>query len=420
MSIWDKEHETLPREELEQSQLERLQAMLNRVYRNVTFYRKLFDDANISPSDITSLDELTKIPFTTKETLRLNQPYGMFALPLREIVRLQTSSGTTGEPSIVGYTKNDIEHWTELIARILTVSGVTKDDVVQIAFDYGLFTGALGFHYGAEHIGATVIPCSRVSAQKQIDIMRYYRTTVLICTPDFALQIAGALEMSSINPAELSLRVGLFGAEPWAESTRLKIENALHITAIDNYGISEIIGPGVAVECEHKNGLHIMEDHFIPEVIDAETGEILPDGEKGELVLTTVTKEAFPLVRYRTGDLTTLTREPCRCSRTLARMSRVMERTDDMIVVQGVNVFPSDIKTIIAEIEGTEPHCRLSVSREEVPETLQIDVEISEEIPFDEVGKLVDLRKNIENCVEEIANVPVRVKLVEPRSISGT
>lgn len=420
MPIWDKEHETLPREKLDQLQLERLQAMLNRVYRNITFYRKLFDKAEINPVGITSLDELSRIPFTTKETLRENQPYGMFALPLREVVRLQTSSGTTGEPIIVGYTQNDIEHWTELIARVLTASGVTKDDVVQIAFDYGLFTGALGFHYGAEHIGATVIPCSRVSAQKQIDIMRYYRTTVLLCTPNFALQIAKALTESSINPAELSLRVGLFGAEPWTESIRQKIEETLHITALDNYGISEIIGPGVAGECEHKNGLHLMEDHFIPEVIDPDTGEVLPDGEKGELVLTTVTKEAFPLIRYRTGDMTTLTHESCQCGRTLARMSRVMERTDDMVVVQGVNVFPSDIKKIIAEIEGTEPHYRLRVSREEVPETLQIDVEISEDILFDEMGKLVDLKREIESRVEEIAGAPVRVKLAEPKSIRST
>jgi len=420
MPIWDKEHETLPREELKQLQLERLQAMLNRVYRNVNFYRNLFEEAKITPGEIMSLDELAKIPFTTKETLRANQPYGMFALPLREVVRLQTSSGTTGEPSIVGYTKNDIEHWTELIARVLTASGVTKDDVVQIAFDYGLFTGALGFHYGAEHIGATVIPCSRVSAQKQNDIMRYYRTTVLLCTPNFALQIAEALKKSSINPAELSIRIGLFGAEPWTENMRQKIEETLHITAFDNYGISEIIGPGVSVECEYKNGLHIMEDHFIPEVINPDTGKVLPDGEKGELVLTTVTKEAFPLVRYRTGDLTSLTHETCQCGRTFARMSRIMERTDDMIVIQGVNVFPSDIKKIIAQVEGTEPHCRLSVSREEVPETLQIDVEISEMIPFDEMGKLVDLRKEIENRVEDISGVPVRVKLVEPRTISSS
>jgi len=360
--IWS-EYETLPREEIEQLQLERLQAVLNRVYRNVGFYRRLFDEAGISPEEITSLDDLGRIPFTDRETLRVNQPYGMFALPLREVVRLQTTSGTTGEPIVVGYSSNDVEHWTELMARSLYAAGVSKEDVVQIAFDYGLFTGALGFHYGAERIGATVIPCSRLSPEKQVEIMRNYKTTALACTPSFALQIAETVERSGVAPAELSLRVGIFGAEPWPESVREKIEDTLHITAIDCYGLSEVIGPGVSVECERKNGLHIFEDHFIAEVIDPSTGERLPDGQMGELVLTTITKEAFPLIRYRTGDLTSLDRSPCPCGRMTVRMSRVMERTDNMVVVRGVNIFPSQIERILAEIQGEKPRFEMCSSK---------------------------------------------------------
>jgi len=417
MAIRNEKYEKMPRDELEQLQLERLQVTVNRAYRNVSFYRKFLDSANVSPEDITSLSDLSKIPFTTKEMLRENQPYGMFALPLREVVRLQTTSGTTGEPIVVGYTKRDIEHWTELIARVLTMSGVTKDDVVQISFDYGLFTGALGFHYGAEKIGATVIPCSRVSLEKQIAIMRNYRTTVLICTPTFAFQIAEKFMEQGINLAELSLRVGLFGAEPWSEEMRRKIEDTLHIIAIDNYGLSEIIGPGVSCECEQKNGLHIFEEHFIPEIINPKTGEVLPDGEKGELVLTTITKEAFPMIRYRTGDISSLEHSPCACGRTLVRMSRVMERTDDMIVIQGLNVFPSAIKKILAEIEGAEPHFRLIVDRNQIPEELEIWVEVSGDIFSDEMKGLVALKQRIQDSISESLRLPVRVKLVEPKSI---
>jgi phenylacetate-CoA ligase len=297
------------------------------------------------------------------------------------------------------------------------MSGVTKDDVVQISFDYGLFTGALGFHYGAEKIGATVIPCSRVSLEKQIAIMRNYRTTVLICTPTFAFQIAEKIMEQGINLAELSLRVGLFGAESWSEEMRRKIEDILHITAIDNYGLSEIIGPGVSCECEQKNGMHIFEEHFIPEIINPKTGEILPDGEKGELVLTTITKEAFPMIRYRTGDISSLEHSPCACGRTLVRMSRVIERTDDMIVIQGLNVFPSAIKKILAEIEGAEPHFRLIVDRNQIPEELEIWVEVSEDIFSDEIKGLVALKQRIQDSISELLRLPVRVKLVEPKSI---
>ena len=417
MAIRDSDYETLKRDELQQLQLERLQVTINRAYRNVAFYRDLLDEVDIAPEDMTSLEALSKIPFTTKESLIQNQPYGMFALPLREVVRLQSSSGTTREPIVVGYSKNDIEHWTELVARVLMAGGVTRDDVVQISFDYGLFTGALGFHYGAEKIGATVIPCSRLSAEKQIAIMRNYRTTILVCTPAFALHIVKAISEQGVSPAELSLRVGLLGAEPWSEAVREDIERGLHITALDNYGLSEIIGPGVSVECKEKNGLHIFEDHFIPEVIDPETGERLPDGESGELVLTTITKEAFPMIRYRTGDLTSLDHSACPCGRTLVRMSRVAGRTDDIVIIQGVKVLPSRIEQILTEIEGTEPHFRLSVDRSGALDELEVSVEVSPEIFFDEVKRMSALQKEIQKRLEEALGFFVRVKLVEPMSI---
>lgn len=410
-------NETLKREDIQQIQLERLQSTLNRVYRNVAFYHDLLNSAKIIPEEINSLSDLSKIPFTTKETLQQNQPYGMFALPLREVVRLQSTSGTTSEPIVVGYTQNDIEHWTELVARVLTAGGVTKNDVVQISFDYGLFTGALGFHYGAERIGATVIPCSRLSAEKQIAIMKNYRATVLVCTPSFALHLVEVINKEGISPAELTLRVGLIGSEPWSENVRREIEENLHITALDNYGLSEIIGPGVSVECEKKNGLHIFEDHFIPEIINPETGEKLSDGEVGELVLTTITKEAFPMIRYRTGDLTSLDHSRCACGRTIVRMSRVFERTDDVVSIQGIKVLPSKIKQILAEIEGTETHFRLRVDRTGALDELEVWVEVSQNMFFDEVKKMKSLQDKIEKRLEEAFGFFVRVKLVEPMSI---
>ncbi|MBD3183337.1 AMP-binding protein [Candidatus Poribacteria bacterium] len=413
----DIKYETIKRSELEQLQLERLQVTINRVYRNVKFYRSLLDKANIAPEDITSLDDLKKIPFTTKESLIENQPYDMFALPLRDVVRLQSSSGTTREPIVVGYSRNDIEHWTELVARVLNSGGVNKDDVVQISFDYGLFTGAIGFHYGAEYIGATVIPSSRISAEKQINIMRNYRTTALVCTPTFALQLADIVKKSDISPAELSLRVALIGSEPWSEPVRLEIEEGLHILALDNYGLSEIIGPGVSCECQEKNGLHIAEDHFIAEVINPDTEELLPDGEVGELVLTTITKEAFPVIRYRTGDLTSLDRSKCICGRTLARMSRVAKRTDDLVIVQGVKIQPALIGQILTEIEGTEPHFRLRVDRSGAKDELEVRVEVSENIFFDEIRRMDALHEEIQKRLEEALGFFVRVKLVEPNSI---
>lgn len=417
MSTKLERYEVMDREEISQIQLERLQMTINRAYRNVAFYRNLMDKHNIVPEDITSLDDLSRIPFTTREDLIENQPYGMFAIPLREVVRLHSSSGTTREPIVVGYSKNDIEHWTELMTRVLSIAGIDRDDIVQIAFDYGLFTGALGFHYGAERIGATVIPCSRLSANKQIVIMRNYRSTVLVCTPSFALHIANVLKSEGVSLAELSLKIGLFGAEPWSEAIRKEIEEGLHITAIDNYGLSEIMGPGVSVECYEKNGLHIFEDHFIPEVIDPKTGEPLPDGEKGELVLTTITKEAFPMIRYRTGDYTSLDHSTCLCGRTFVRMSRVSERTDDMIVVQGINIYPSQIKQILTEIEGAEPHYRLKVDRNGALDELEVWVEVSSHIFFDEIKKMSAIEEQIQKRIEETFGISIKVRLVEPGSI---
>ena len=313
MKIWDPLYECMPREDLEQLQLERLQATVNRVYKSVTCYKKKFDEAGIVPEDIRSLDDLEKLPFTTKEDLRLNYPYGMFAVPLREVVRIHSSSGTTGKPTVVGYTKNDIRMWSNLVARFMTAAGVTRDDVVQIAFGYGMFTGAFGLHYGSETIGASVIPMSAGNTEKQIMIMQDYKTTALVSTPSYALTIASRMEQMGVDPKSLSLKVGLFGSEPWSEAMRKEIESRLCISATDNYGLSEIIGPGVAGDCECKCGMHLFEDSFIPEIIDPDTGKVLPKGSVGELVLTTLTKEAFPMIRYRTRDITSLVYEKCDC-----------------------------------------------------------------------------------------------------------
>ena len=350
-AIWDTQHECLPREELEQLQLERLQATLNRAYKNVTCYRTKFNTLGIVPEDVTSLKDLSKLPFTTKEDLRLNYPYGMFAVPLREVVRIHSSSGTTGKPTVVGYTKNDLKIWSNLVARIMTAAGVTHDDVVQIAFGYGMFTGAFGLHYGTEAIGAAVIPMSGGNTEKQIMIMQDYKSTALVCTPSYAVTIADRMEKLGIDSKSLSLRVGLFGGEPCSDAMRREIETRLSINATDNYGLSEVIGPGVAGECYCKNGMHISEDAFIAEIIDPDTCQVLPPGSTGELVLTTISKEAFPMIRYRTRDITCLDYSPCECGRTLVRMRKTMGRSDDMLIIKGVNVFPSQIEEVLVAIE---------------------------------------------------------------------
>ncbi|RMG68173.1 MAG: phenylacetate--CoA ligase family protein [Nitrospirae bacterium] len=415
--IWEPEYEQMNRDELEQLQLERLESTINRAYLNVPFYRKKFDELGIDPEQIKDLDDLRRLPFTTKDDLRENYPYGMFAVPLREVVRIHASSGTTGTPTVVGYTKNDIRTWSNLVARILTAGGVTKDDVVQIAFGYGLFTGGFGLHYGAERIGASVIPISSGNTKRQVKIMQDFKTTTLICTPSYALVIADTLYEMGINVNGLSLRYGLFGAEPWSEKMRAEIEEKLKIKATDNYGLSEVMGPGVAGECLEQKGLHINEDHFLVEIINPETLEPVEPGEVGELVITTLTKEAFPMIRYRTRDLTRLITEPCPCGRTFYRMSKVLGRTDDMLIIKGVNVFPSQIESVLFEIEGTEPHYQIIVDRKGHLDELTVLVEASEEIFFDEMKRQHELIETIKRRLASELGISVEVKLVEKKTL---
>ena len=415
--IWNPDAENMPREDLEQLQLERLQSTLNRVYKNVKFYRSRFDELGIEPADIKSREDLEKIPFTTKDDLRDNYPYGMFALPLREVVRIHSSTGTTGKPTVVGYSANDLDSWSEVVARIMTAGGVTKDDVVQIAFGYGLFTGGFGLHYGAERIGASVIPISSGNTRRQLMIMEDYRTTALVCTPSYALFLTEVLEENQIDPQRLSLKYGLFGAEPWSVKMREDIENKMGIIATDNYGLSEVMGPGVAGECLEKSGLHLNEDHFIPEIIDSESGNTLPMGEWGELVLTTVRREAMPLVRYRTRDLTRLYVEECGCGRTLVKMEKVTGRTDDMIIFKGVNVYPKQVEEILFEFEGVTPHYQIVLGRDGALDTMEILVEVNESIFFDEMKKQRTMIENIFDSIRNTLGVSPKVKLVEPRSL---
>lgn len=417
---WEAVYECMNREGIEQIQLERLQANLLRVYMNVPFYRKKFDELKIDPDNFRSLEDLKRLPFTTKEDLRDSYPYGFFAVPLREVVRLQTSSGTTGMPTVVGYTKNDIKIWSNLVARILTAGGITQSDIVQIAFDYGLFTGALGLHYGAERIGASVIPISSANPQKQVKIMKDFKTTALLCTPSFALMMADAIRTMDINVNSLSLRYGLFGAEQWSEAMRQEIQERLKIVATDNYGLSEVIGPGVAGECLERKGLHINEDHFLVEVINPETLETVPDGTTGELVITTLTREAMPVIRYRTRDLTSLLSEPCPCGRSFKRINRIIGRTDDMIKIRGVNVFPSQIEAILFEIEGTEPHYQIHIDRKGLEDQLKVLVEVSESIFFDQIKKQKELLENIKKRLYSELGISVEVKLVEKNTLRGT
>ncbi len=407
----------MPREELEQLQLERLQATLNRVYKNVPCYRTKFNGLGIVPEDVASLSDLAKLPFTTKEDLRLNYPYGMFAVPLREVVRIHSSSGTTGKPTVVGYTKNDLKMWSSLVARFMTAAGVTHDDVVQIAFGYGMFTGAFGLHYGSEAIGAAVIPMSGGNSDKQIMIMQDYKSTVLVCTPSYAVTLIDRIEKQGIDPQTLSLRVGLFGSEPWSEAMRTEIESRLMISATDNYGLSEVIGPGVAGECRCKNGMHIAEDAFIAEIIDPETCEVLPPGSVGELVLTTISKEAFPMIRYRTRDITSLDYAACACGRTTVRMKKTRGRSDDMLIIKGVNVFPSQIEEVLVAIEGCEPHYQLVVDRVGALDVLEVCIEVRENIFFDEMKKQRAFLDMVGKRIDSVLGVGVTVKLVEPNSI---
>jgi len=414
---WEQDKECISREDLAQLQLERLQSTLYRVATHVPFYRRKFKELALSPEEIASLDDLRKLPFTTKQDLRDNYPYGLFAVPLREVVRIHASSGTTGQATVVGYTHNDIKNWASLVARILSAAGVTKDDVVQIAFGYGMFTGGFGLHYGAEAVGASVIPMSSGNTKRQIQIMQDFRTTALVCTPSYALLMADIMEEKGINLNALSLKFGLFGGEPWSEAMRNEIQNKLNIIATDNYGLSEVMGPGVAGECQERKGLHINEDHFLVEVINPDTLEPVAPGEIGELVITTLTKEAFPVIRYRTRDLTRLLPEPCPCGRTLTRMQRVLGRTDDMLIIKGVNVYPSQIEEVLFEIEGVKPHYQLVVEREGRLDKVTVLVEVSEAIFFDQMKKQRQMIDLIKKRLATELGISVEIKLVEEKSL---
>ena len=419
--IYNEEYETMPREALEAIQLRRLQSVVARVYNTVPFYKKRFDEAGIKPDDIRTLNDLRKLPFTYKDNLRDNYPFGMFTVPMDNVVRIHASSGTTGKPTVVGYTARDIQTWSELMARTLMAGGATKGDMIHNAYGYGLFTGGLGFHYGAEKLGASVIPISGGNTKRQVMIMKDFAPTILTCTPSYALLIAEVAEEMGIDFRDLHFKAGIFGAEPWSEQMREEIEKKLNLKAMDIYGLSEIIGPGVSVECiEAQKGLHIFEDHFIPEIIDPETEEVLPYNTPGELVFTTITKEAFPVIRYRTRDISILHPEPCRCGRTMVRMGRVRGRSDDMLIIRGVNVFPSQIESVIMEFEGIEPHYQLVVDREGILDTLTVMVEVNEKIFSDEVKNLQAMEQNLERNVKEMLGVSAKVRLVEAKSIQRT
>lgn len=413
MAIWEEKFECCPREELEQLQLERLQSSLNRAYKNVAFYRNIFDARQVVPEDVSTLAGFRQLPFTTRRDLQENYPYGLFAVPLREVVRIHTTTETVDTPTVVGYTRNDLKSWSRLVARFLTAAGVTADDVIQVSFHYGLFTGAFGLHHGAEQIGASVIPASSGNTNRQIRIMRDYRTTVLASTPSYARVIAASLEQLGIDPKSLMLRKGLFGGEIWSEETRQEIEGRLLITALDNYGVSELMGPGIAAECSFKNGLHIAEDHFLPEIIDPATGQILPAGQSGELVLTTLTREAFPLIRYRTGDITSLDHAACPCGRTLVRMQRIARRVDNMLIIKGVNVVPEQIEKVLMEIEGCEPHYQVIAKRQQNRDSLEVRVEVSEQVFFDEIKRQELFRDKVRLTLSSRLGLRVDVKLLE-------
>jgi len=414
---WNEELETLPREQLQNLQLRRLQLTVERCFFNVPFYRQRMQKIGVNPEDIKSLEDLKRLPFTYKKDFRDNYPYGMFAVPLSEVVRIHSSSGTTGKPTVVGYTRGDITNWAEMMARSLTAASVAKDDVIHNAYGYGLFTGGLGVHYGAERIGASVIPISGGNTKRQIMILKDYGSTVLTCTPSYALYMAEVIKEMGINPGELKLRVGVFGAEPWSDEMRQRLEESLDIIALDIYGMSELTGPGVAIECLYKNGLHIWEDNFMVEVINPQTEEVLPPGEVGELVFTSLNKEALPLLRYRTGDLSAIIEEPCPCGRTHRKIRRIMGRTDDMLIIRGVNVFPSQIESVLLELGKTEPQYQLVVYREGALDALEVKVEVSPETFSDEIKKLEELRTEVEKAIETTLGISVKVTLVEPKSI---
>lgn len=415
--IWNIPIECMSRDEMHKLQSRRLKDMVSRVYHNVPFYRNKMQTLGLLPDDIKSIDDLNKLPFTTKQDLRDNYPFGLFAVPKSEIVRVHASSGTTGKPTVVGYTRKDVDMFSEVVARSLCAATADKNDIIQIAYGYGLFTGGLGLHYGSEKIGATVVPISGGNTAKQLQLLVDFGSTVLACTPSYALYLAESMKENGINPRDLPLRLGIFGAEPWTEEMRKAIEENLGIKAIDIFGLSEIIGPGVSCECEFQNGLHVAEDHFVPEIIDPNSLEQITKGNTGELVFTTITKEALPLLRYRTRDLTSLNYDTCECGRTNVRMHKCTGRSDDMLIIRGVNVFPSQIESVLLELRETMPHYLLVVDRVGALDTLEIQVEVDDQYFSDEIHVLEDLSRKIKHAVESVLGVSVKIKLVEHKTI---
>ncbi len=414
--IWNEARECMDRDELSNLQSARLRKVVSRVYHNVEPYRKRMQEAGLEPGDITGIEDIAKLPFTTKDDLRDNYPFGLFAVPLSEIVRIHASSGTTGKATVVGYTRKDIDVWAECVARCCAMAGLGRNDIIQVAYGYGLFTGGLGGHYGAEHLGATVVPMSTGNTQKLIDMMIDFGATGLMCTPSYLMHIAEVIEEQGLRN-KIKLKATLNGAEPWTENMRRQIEERLGIEAHDIYGLSEIMGPGVATDCHYHRGLHIFEDYFLPEIVDPNTLEPVPDGETGELVITTLTKEGIPLIRYRTKDLTSITHEKCECGRTTARISRFTGRSDDMLIIRGVNVFPSQIETALLTVDGITPNYQIIVDRVNHQDTLAILVEVEERFFSDEIKELENLQKTIEHAVHQTIGLHAKIKLVEPKTI---
>lgn len=416
-NIWNRHFECMERDDLRYNQERRLRETVERVYFNVPYYRHKMQEAGLGPESVNTLEDLRKLPFTTKDDLRDNYPFGLFAVPMSEIVRLHASSGTTGKPTVVGYTRNDIATWSEVMARTLACAGAGRDDFIHIAYGYGLFTGGLGLHYGGEKIGASVIPISGGNTTRQLQLMRDLGSTILACTPSYALFLAEAIQENGVNRSDLKLKAGVLGAEPWTENMRKEIEKKLEIKAIDIYGLSEVIGPGVASECMVQNGLHVNEDHFYPEIIDPDTLEVLPEGSMGELVFTTITKEGLPLIRYRTRDLTRLNYEKCECGRTFVRMEKCLGRSDDMLIVRGVNLFPSQIETVLLEMKEIKPHYLIIVDRIHNLDTLELQVEVDEEFFQDKISQLQIIRGRLQDRLENAIGLSIKVTLVEPKTI---
>ncbi|NPV59828.1 MAG: phenylacetate--CoA ligase [Actinobacteria bacterium] len=409
--------EIMERSELEELKLRRLRETVERLYRQVPFYRSKLDEAGFEPGDLRGLEDLEKLPFTTKDDLRDNYPFGLFAVPMRDIVRIHASSGTTGKPTVVGYTANDIRTWADLVARTIVAAGGTPEDIVHVAYGYGLFTGGLGLHYGAEMLGATALPMSGGNTKRQVRLMVDFGSTILCCTPSYALNIAEVMREMEVPREQVKLKSAILGAEPWSDEMRRQIEEELSLSAHDIYGLSEVVGPGVSIECAEKKGLHVFEDCFIPEIIDPGSGKVLPPGEKGELVFTNINKEGLALLRYRTRDISRLMVEECPCGRTHVRMERITGRTDDMLIIRGVNVFPSQVEMVLMQIPGLSPHYQLVVDRVDNLDILEVQVEVSPQVFSDEIKRLEELERRIRDEVQSYLGVGVKVRLMEPRSI---